>query len=135
MSLTPPEEVPAPRPVIDHVSFEISDLENSVEFYDAVFAVMGVRQVFRSSSAVAYGRHAPVLWIVKRGRGPGPSFGHLAIAAAGRPAVDAAYSRALEHGGTDNGAPGLRPHYGTNYYAAYVHDPDGYRLEFVSGSH
>jgi catechol 2,3-dioxygenase-like lactoylglutathione lyase family enzyme len=135
MSLEPLEEAPAPRPVIDHVGFEVADLDASAAFYDAVFAVMGVRQVFRSANAIAYGRHTPVLWIVRRGRGPAPAFGHLALAAAGRPAVNAAYAAALKHGGSDNGEPALRPHYGKNYYAAYVHDPDGYRVEFVSGSH
>lgn len=134
MPVSKPDERPQ-RPVIDHVGFEVADLDASIAFYDAVFSRLGVRQVFRSESAVAYGKHRPVLWIVRRGRGPGTSYGHIAISAAGRRAVDAAYAAGLEHGGTDNGAPGLRPHYGRNYYAAYMFDPDGYRIEFVSGSH
>jgi catechol 2,3-dioxygenase-like lactoylglutathione lyase family enzyme len=135
MSQEPDNERPAPRPVIDHVSLEVSDLDSSTAFYDAVFAVVGVRKIFRSASAAAYGRHAPVVWIVQRGRGPAPAYGHLAIAAAGRPAVLAAYAAGLEHGGRDDGTPGPRPDYGAHYYAAYLLDPDGYRVEFVTGSH
>lgn len=134
MSPAQPDERPY-RPVIDHVGIEVADLDASIEFYDAVFSWLGIRQVHRSHSSVAYGKHSPVLWIVSRGRGPAPAFGHLAIAAAGRPAVDAAYAAGLEHGGSDSGAPGLRPDYHKNYYAAYVLDPDGYRVEFVTGSH
>jgi catechol 2,3-dioxygenase-like lactoylglutathione lyase family enzyme len=134
MSQAQPDERPY-RPVIDHVGIEVADLEVSIVFYDAVFSRLGIRQVHRSGSSVAYGKHSPVLWIVRRGRGPAPAFGHIAIAAAGRRAVDAAYAAGLEHGGADNGAPGLRPSYGKNYYAAYMFDPDGYRVEFMSGSH
>ena len=134
MSPDQPDERPL-RPVIDHVGIEVTDLDASIEFYDAVFSCLGIRQVYRSANSVAYGKHSPVLWVVKRGRGPGPSFGHIAIAAAGRRAVEAAYAAGIEHGGWDNGAPGLREDYGKNYYAAYLTDPDGYRIEVVSGSH
>ena len=61
---------------------------------------------------------------------PGSGF-HLAFAASSTEAVDRFHAAALRHGGTDNGEPGLRPHYGPNYYAAFVLDPDGYRLEAV----
>lgn len=61
---------------------------------------------------------------------PGPGF-HLAFAAPNRAAVHGFHTAALAHGGQDNGAPGLRPHYGPHYYAAFVIDPDGYRIEAV----
>lgn len=130
----PLEERP-PQTVIDHIGLEVTDLERSLDFYDAIFACLGVRRVHTGESAVAYGYHSPVVWIVERGRGPASSFGHLAINAAGRRAVEAAYEAGLDHGGTDCGAPGERPHYGRNYFAAYLNDPDGYRVELVSGSH
>jgi catechol 2,3-dioxygenase-like lactoylglutathione lyase family enzyme len=134
MSLEQPDERPQ-RPVIDHVGIEVADLDASIVFYDAIASRLGIRQIHRSASSVAYGKHSPVLWIVSRGRGPAPAFGHIALAAAGRPAVDAAYAAGLEHGGRDNGAPALRPHYHRNYYSAYLLDPDDYRVEVVTGSH
>ena len=120
--------------MIDHVGFEVADLERSAAFYDAVFFSLGVRRQFQSQGAVAWGDNAPVFWIVQRGRPPQPGYGHVALTAMSRPAVDAAYDAGLEHGGADDGAPGPRPNYGTRYYAAYLRDPDGLRLEIVTGS-
>jgi catechol 2,3-dioxygenase-like lactoylglutathione lyase family enzyme len=120
--------------VIDHIGFEVSDLERSAAFYDAVFGALGGRRVHVGPQAIAYGMVGPDLWIVARGRRPAPGYGHIALAARGRAAVVAAHRAALEHGGRDDGAPGPRPRYGSLYYAAYVLDPDGLRVEFVSGS-
>jgi catechol 2,3-dioxygenase-like lactoylglutathione lyase family enzyme len=118
-----------------HVGFEVSDLARSAAFYDAVFARLGIRRVHDSPSAIAYGSHEPRFWIVARGRPPAPGYGHTAIQASGRVAVDAAYEAALSSGGCDDGPPALRPQYGPRYYAAYVLDPDGLRLELVAGGH
>jgi catechol 2,3-dioxygenase-like lactoylglutathione lyase family enzyme len=120
--------------VLDHVGFEVSDLARSAAFYDAVFQRLGIRRVLESDAAVAYGRHEPRFWIVARGTRPGPSSGHVAIAAAGRAAVEAAYAAGLAAGGGDAGPPGPRPQYGPRYFAAYLTDPDGLRVEVVSGS-
>jgi catechol 2,3-dioxygenase-like lactoylglutathione lyase family enzyme len=120
--------------VIDHVGFEVADLARSAAFYDAVFHAIGGRRLHEGTHAIAYGTDAPRLWIVVRGRRPGPGYGHIALSARGRAAVDAAHRAALANGGRDDGAPGLRPRYGPLYYAAYVLDPDGLRVEFVSGS-
>ena len=120
--------------MIDHIGFEVSDLERSSGFYDAVFLALGGRRVHEGPTAIAYGVIAPELWIVVRGLRPAPGYGHIALAARGRAAVDGAHRAALAHGGRDDGPPGLRPRYGPLYYAAYVRDPDGLRLEFVSGS-
>jgi catechol 2,3-dioxygenase-like lactoylglutathione lyase family enzyme len=120
--------------VIDHVGFEVSNLARSAAFYDAVFLALGARRLHESTQAIAYGIDAPELWIVVRGLRPAPGFGHVALSARGRAAVDAAHRAALANGGRDDGAPGLRPHYGPLYYAGYVRDPDGLRVEFVSGS-
>jgi catechol 2,3-dioxygenase-like lactoylglutathione lyase family enzyme len=118
--------------VIDHVGFEVTDLERSQRFYDAVLYALGARRLVQSEHAVAYGVNGPKLWIVVRGRGTGPGYGHLALSASGKAAVDAAHAGGLANGGTDDGAPGMRPQYGERYYAAYLRDPDGLRLEVVS---
>ena len=121
--------------MIDHVGFEVADLARSAAFYDAVFTALGGRRVHAGTHAIAYGTVAPVLWIVVRGRAPAPGYGHVALRARGRVAVDAAHRAALEAGGRDEGAPGPRPQYGPRYYAAYLRDPDGLRVELVSGAH
>jgi catechol 2,3-dioxygenase-like lactoylglutathione lyase family enzyme len=118
--------------VIDHVGFEVSDLARSGRFYDAVFYALGARRVFESPHAVAYGINGPDVWIVIRGREPAPGYGHLALSASGKAAVDAAHAAGLGNGGQDDGPPGLRPDYGRRYYAAYMRDPDGLRVEVVS---
>ena len=118
--------------MIDHVGFEVSDLERSGRFYDAVFGALGARRMLDSERAIAYGINAPVVWIVMRGRGPGPDYGHLALQASGKAAVDAAYEAGLAAGGSDDGPPGPRPRYGPRYYAAYLLDPDRLRVEVVS---
>ncbi len=120
--------------MIDHVGLEVTDLERSARFYDALFAPLGARRVFESEAAIAYGSHEPRLWIVSRGRGPGPGFGHVAVTAAGRKGVDAAFAAALAAGGRADGEPGPRPQYAPSYYAAYLLDPDGLRVEVVAGA-
>jgi catechol 2,3-dioxygenase-like lactoylglutathione lyase family enzyme len=118
--------------VIDHIGFEVTDLKRSARFYDAVLYALGARRMVQSAHAVAYGVNAPQVWIVVRDRPPGPGYGHLALEASGKVAVDAAHAAGLASGGTDDGAPGPRPQYGERYYAAYLRDPDGLRLEVVS---
>ena len=118
--------------MIEHVGFEVSDLERSGRFYDAVFFALGARRMIESEHALAYGINAPMIWIVVRGRPPAPGYGHVALSASGKAAVDAAYNAGLANGGSDDGPPGQRPQYGRRYYAAYMHDPDGLRVEIVS---
>ena len=118
--------------MIDHVGFEVSDLHRSARFYDALFRALGARRTFESEHAVAYGVNGPVVWIVVRGRPPAPGYGHLALQASGKAAVDAAYAAGLANGGSDDGAPDRRPQYGERYYSGYLLDPDGLRVELVS---
>jgi catechol 2,3-dioxygenase-like lactoylglutathione lyase family enzyme len=121
--------------VIDHIGFEVSDLARSSRFYDAVLYALGARRILQSEHVVAYGVNGPQLWIVNRPGPPptpGPSYGHLALKASGKAAVDAAYAGGLANAGSDDGAPGMRPQYGARYYAAYMRDPDGLRVEIVS---
>ena len=118
--------------MIDHVGFEVAELDRSARFYDAVFLVLGGRRMHESEHSVAYGINTPLVWFVVRGRGPGPAYGHLALQASGKAAVDAVHAAGLGHGGVDDGAPGRRPQYGRRCYAAYLRDPDGLRIEVVS---
>ena len=118
--------------MIDHVGFEVSDLKRSAAFYDVVFHALGGRRMHETEHAIAYGINGPVFWIVVRGRVPGPGYGHIALSASGKAAVDAAYRSALASGGTDDGPPGPRPQYGRRYYACYMLDPDGLRVEVVA---
>jgi catechol 2,3-dioxygenase-like lactoylglutathione lyase family enzyme len=120
--------------VIDHVGFEVADLARSTRFYDAVMFALGGRRVHAGDASVAYGTDAPLLWLVVRGRNPAPGYGHLALRAAGRAAVNAAHAAGLRYGGTDDGPPGPRPAYGPSYYSGYLRDPDGLRVELVAGS-
>jgi catechol 2,3-dioxygenase-like lactoylglutathione lyase family enzyme len=118
--------------VIDHIGFEVSSLERSAPFYDAIFFALGGRRMLASEHAIAYGVDGPLVWIVVRDRPPASGYGHLALRANGKAAVDAAHKAGLANGGTDDGAPGLRPQYGAGCYAAYMLDPDGLRVEVVS---
>jgi catechol 2,3-dioxygenase-like lactoylglutathione lyase family enzyme len=121
-------------PMLHHVSFGVVDLAASSAFYDAALGALGYARAWTAADAVGYGT-APnedklAIKRADKARAPGPGF-HLAFAAPSRGAVDRFHAIALAHGGRDNGAPGLRPHYGPGYYAAFVIDPDGYRLEAV----
>ncbi len=121
--------------MIDHIGFEVGDLERSSRFYDAVLYALGARRMVQSEHVVAYGVNGPEVWIVNRPgppRAPGTGYGHLALRASGKAAVDAAYKGGLANGGSDDGPPGMRPQYGRRYYAAYLLDPDGLRVEVVS---
>jgi len=120
--------------MLHHISLGVADLERSARFYDAVLSVLGYTRVWTDASAVGYGvKGGGDKFAIKQREGsvaPGPG-SHLAFAAPSREAVDAFHTLALQNGGEDNGPPGLRPHYGPNYYAAFVIDPDGHRIEAV----
>ena len=118
--------------MIDHVGFEVTSLERSAKFYDPIFFALGARRMFESEHALAYGVNAAEFWLVVRGRGSAAGYGHIALRASGKAAVDAAYRVGLANGGEDDGPPGPRPQYGKRYYAAYMRDPDGLRVEVVS---
>lgn len=120
---------------LGHISFGVADLERAIAFYDAALAPLGAVRVWTDDRAAGYGRPGGGdLLALKRQEvptsPPGPGF-HLAFDADDRDAVDGFHAAALAHGGTCNGPPGLRPHYGPTYYAAFVIDPDGHRLEAV----
>ena len=126
--------------MLHHLSFGVADIEKAAGFYDAALAALGYRRVWQVvhngvCQAVGYGMAGDEDKFAIKLRGsaalaPGPGF-HLAFAAPDRAAVDRFYDAALRTGGHDNGPPGLRPHYGPNYYAAFVIDPDGFQIEAV----
>lgn len=120
--------------MLHHLSFAVSDLARSAAFYDAVLATLGYARVFADDTAVGYGRAGSGdKFAIKLRSGvvvPGSGF-HVAFSAPDRDSVTRFHAAALRHGGQDHGAPGLRAHYGPHYYAAFVHDPDGYHIEAV----
>ena len=117
--------------MLDHVGLEVSDLARSARFYDAVFFPLGVRRLHTGDHAIGWGVNDAAFWLTAR-VAPAPAFGHVAFTAVGKAAVDAAYSAGIAAGGSDAGAPGPRAQYGPRYYAAYLRDPDGLRVEIVS---
>ena len=119
--------------MIDHVGFEVSDLARSSRFYDAIFFALGARRMLEVDHAIAYGVTERTFWLKQR-LPPAPGYGHVALHANGKAGVDAAHAAGLANGGSDAGPPGPRPHYGRRYYAAYLRDPDGLRVEIVSGA-
>ena len=121
--------------MLHHLSFAVADLARSASFYDAALAPLGYVRVWADETAVGYGSPGgeDKFAIKLRPAGvavPGDGF-HVAFAAPSRGAVAAFYKAALAHGGRDNGGSGLHPEYGSDYYAAFVFDPDGYPIEAV----
>lgn len=119
--------------MIDHVSIGVKDLARAGRFYDAVLAPLRYTCQHTGDMMRGYGderRTAFWLNLAKRPVPPDTESGlHICFAAPDRASVDAFHAAALANGGKDNGKPGLRPDYSAGYYAAFVIDPDGYRIE------
>jgi catechol 2,3-dioxygenase-like lactoylglutathione lyase family enzyme len=118
--------------MIDHLSLGVRDIARAQHFYDATLAPLGYRCLSSDAGSLGYGTESVRLWILKVDRPvpADPQSGlHVCFTAPTRASVDAFHVAALRHGGADNGAPGLRADYAPDYYAAFVTDPDGYRLE------
>jgi catechol 2,3-dioxygenase-like lactoylglutathione lyase family enzyme len=121
--------------MLGHMSFGVDDLARSAEFYGEIFAPLGYVRIWSKQHAVGFGEKGggdKLALFAKAGevRAPGPGF-HLAFNAPSRDAVDRFHAAALRAGGIDCGRPGPRLQYGATYYAAFVLDPDGYKLEAV----
>ena len=122
--------------MFDHISIGVRDLTKAHTFYDATLAALDLHCLTSSADTLGYGREAVQFWVGVSGSPvpADPASGlHLCLTASSRAAVDAFHAAAVAHGGQDNGKPGLRKDYGANYYAAFVIDPDGYRLEAYCG--
>jgi catechol 2,3-dioxygenase-like lactoylglutathione lyase family enzyme len=124
--------------VIAHISIGVKDIDRSKRFYDAALQPLGYRCIRPARSLVGYGYGTDTIffWIglAERPVAPDDKSGlHVCFAAPNAAAVDAFHAAALQAGGHDNGGPGLRPMYDDDYYAAFIIDPDGYRIEAYSG--
>lgn len=122
--------------MLDHIGFPVTDYQRSRAFYQRVLAPLGygiVMEVTPESGGVGshagFGRDRPFFWITTGE--PIRGVLHVAFRAADQDEVDRFYGVALAEGATDNGPPGLRPHYHPTYYGAFVFDPDGHNIEAV----
>lgn len=123
--------------MIHHVSLGTNDIARARAFYDAVLAVLGIRLLNSDAQSADCGTasfgfslETPV-----DGKPASPGNGvHIAFAAGRRAMVEQFYKIALDNGGTDAGAPGLRPEYDAHYFGAFVYDPDGNKIEAVTYS-
>jgi len=122
--------------MINHVSIGVRDIPKAKRFYDAVLVPLGYACLSEDNDSLGYGGDSVVLWVNAAGRPVPPddtSGLHFCFDAPTRDGVDAFHAAALQTGGRDNGAPGVRADYGPDYYAAFVIDPDGYRIEAYCG--
>lgn len=122
--------------MINHLSIGVRDISRTKRFYDAALTPLGYKCLSQDSSSLGYGSDAVALWIgvAEHPVTPDDKSGlHVCFTAPTRKSVDAFHAAALRAGGGDNGSPGLRADYGADYYAAFVVDPDGYRIEAYCG--
>jgi catechol 2,3-dioxygenase-like lactoylglutathione lyase family enzyme len=121
--------------MVHHVSFGTADLARARAFYDPVMATLGLRRTLEVPDAVGYGSGITSFSLNRPADGGRASPGngvHVAFEVERRADVDAFFRVALAHGGTGDGAPGLRPEYDGHYYAAFVRDPDGNKIEALT---
>ena len=121
--------------MIDHVSVGVSDLERAARFYEATLTPLGLSRLVARPATVGFGKSYPEFWINLRAemaQGEPASGVHICLRAKSAGDVDAFHTAALMAGGRSDGAPGLRPHDRVRYYAAFVFDPDGNRIEAVT---
>jgi catechol 2,3-dioxygenase-like lactoylglutathione lyase family enzyme len=122
--------------MINHVSIGVRDIAATKRFYDAALTPLGYKALSESEGGLGYGRETPAFWISRTHRPvpADPDSGlHFCFDAPTRASVDAFHAAALKAGGRDNGKPGLRTDYSPDYYAAFLIDPDGYRIEAYCG--
>jgi catechol 2,3-dioxygenase-like lactoylglutathione lyase family enzyme len=121
--------------MIDHVSVPVRDLAASTRFYEAVLGAVGLTALEKRPTTIGFGKQYAEFWInLREDARPAPanSGAHVCLRARAAEMVDAFHAAALANGGTSDGAPGLRPQHGDGYYAAFIRDPDGNRVEAVT---
>jgi catechol 2,3-dioxygenase-like lactoylglutathione lyase family enzyme len=121
--------------MIDHVSVVVRDLERAARFYQAVLGALGFAQLETRPATIGFGKQYAEFWINLRARAQPVaevSGAHVCFRARTTDMVDAFHAAALAVGGVSDGAPGLRPQHGEGYYAAFVRDLDGNRIEAVT---
>ncbi|SHN61166.1 VOC family protein [Bradyrhizobium erythrophlei] len=121
--------------MIDHISIGVSDLERSLRFYELTLAPLGLAKVVTRPATIGFGKAYPEFWInLRPNMTPvaADSGNHVCLRAKSTGDVDAFHEAALKAGGVSDGAPGYRPHERVRYYAAFIRDPDGNRVEAVT---
>lgn len=121
--------------MIDHISITVRDLERAAAFYARLLEALGYAQLVTRERTIGFGKKYPEFWLNLRGNAaqtPQDSGFHIALRARDTGAVDSFYRVALENGGTCDGPPGLREAYSPRYYAAFIRDHDGNRIEAVT---
>jgi catechol 2,3-dioxygenase-like lactoylglutathione lyase family enzyme len=121
--------------VIDHVSLGVADLDRAARFYEAVLGAIGFAKLEVRPATVGFGKSYPEFWLNQRPAMTAVTADigvHVCLRARTTEAVDAFHRAALAAGGSDDGAPGLRQHRTGGYYAAFVRDLDGNRVEAVT---
>jgi len=121
--------------MIDHISVGVRDLERAARFYQATLAALGLSRLVTRPATIGFGKGYPEFWINLRAgmaQVPPESGTHICLRTKSTGEVDAFHAAALGAGGQSDGAPGLRPHDRVRYYAAFVLDPDGNRIEAVT---
>ena len=121
--------------MIDHISISVSDLERASDFYERVLGALGMVKLRSWPKSVGFGKKYPEFWLNHR---PGmtrltdDSGAHVCVRARDKETVDRFYAIALRAGAVTDGAPGMRPEYNERYYAAFIRDLDGNRVEVVT---
>jgi catechol 2,3-dioxygenase-like lactoylglutathione lyase family enzyme len=121
--------------MIDHISIGVADLDRAARFYEATLAPLGLARLVTRPATIGFGKTYPEFWInLRAGMAKvAPAGGvHICLRAKSVSEVDAFHAAALDAGGRPDGAPRLRPHDRVRYYAAFVIDPDGNRIEAVT---
>jgi len=121
--------------MIDHVSVSVTDLAAATRFYEAVLGTLGMAKLEARPATVGFGKKYPEFWINLRPDMHAVAAGsgaHVCFRARATDMIDAFHAAALRLGGLSDGAPGLRPQHGDGYYAAFIRDPDGNRIEAVT---
>jgi catechol 2,3-dioxygenase-like lactoylglutathione lyase family enzyme len=121
--------------MIDHISVAVADLDRATRFYEPTLAALGLLRLVTRPATIGFGKSYPEFWInLRAGMAKiAPESGtHICLRAKSTAEVDAFHAAALGAGGASDGASGIRPHDRVKYYAAFVTDPDGNRIEAVT---
>ena len=124
-------------PGISHVSVGVNDVARAKAFYDPLMRILGLRIRDSDGESVDYGTDEGLSYSLETPVDGTPASAgngfHIAFKAPDRETVDRFHREALRLGGKDAGPPGPRPQYGPTYYGGFVYDPDGNKIEAVTG--